>query len=64
MEKKIGEAAGKIWKALHTAGAMGKSQLSKATGLPVDALDQGIGWLAREGKLAVDAATQSFKLKK
>lgn len=63
MEKKIGEAAGKVWKALNAAGVMGKPQLAKATGLPADLLNQGVGWLAREGKLASDDNGR-LKLKK
>jgi len=64
MEKQIGEAAGKIWQALHAGGPMSKPQLARATGLPAGAVDQGIGWLAREGKIVVDEKTQSLKLKK
>lgn len=51
MEKEIGEAAGTIWNALSASGAMSKAKLAKATGLPTARVDQGIGWLAREGKL-------------
>ncbi len=64
METKIGDAAGKVWKALNAAGAMGKPQLAKATGLQSDLLNQGVGWLAREGKLASDDDGRSLKLKK
>jgi hypothetical protein len=64
MESKIGEAAGKIWQVLSTGGSMNKTQLAKTTGLPGDLLNQGIGWLAREGKLASEEKSQSLKLKK
>lgn len=66
MESKIGQAAGKIWSALNANGSMGKAQLAKTTGLPSDLVNQGIGWLAREGKLIaeVQGKNQELKLKK
>jgi len=66
MEAKIGEAAGRIWQALHANGPMGKAQLAKVTGLSGDLLNQGIGWLAREGKLAAEGQdkNQGLRLKK
>ena len=64
METKIGEAAGKIWKALNVADSMGKTQLAKATGLTSDLVNQGIGWLAREGKIVCEDKSQGLKLKK
>jgi hypothetical protein len=66
MEAKIGEAAGKIWQVLKANGSLGKAQLAKATGLPGDLLNQGIGWLAREGKIVSEGQNmnQSLKLKK
>jgi hypothetical protein len=54
MESQIGEAAGKLWQALHTGGPMGKAQIAKATRLPTDLLNQAIGWLARESKLTFE----------
>jgi hypothetical protein len=52
IEKEIGEAAGKIWEALYKDGAISKSRLAKATGLSAALVNQGIGWLAREGKIS------------
>jgi DNA-binding transcriptional regulator GbsR (MarR family) len=52
IEQDIGEAAGKIWKALNAKGPMSISGIAKATGLSTQAINQGIGWLAREEKLA------------
>ena len=51
LELEIGDAAGKIWTILATKGSMSKTQLGKAAGLSAHQLNQGIGWLAREGKL-------------
>jgi len=52
MELEIGDAAGKIWKLLDEKGALSKSQIAKGSGLSTHLVNQGIGWLAREGKLA------------
>jgi hypothetical protein len=52
-EVPIGEVAGSIWQALHTQGRLSADELSRATGLVDGSLDQGIGWLAREGKLGI-----------
>ncbi|HOX05476.1 MAG TPA: winged helix-turn-helix domain-containing protein [Planctomycetota bacterium] len=49
----IGEAAGVIWRALDLQGYLTAEELSLETGLAEDRLNQGIGWLAREGKLSV-----------
>jgi hypothetical protein len=53
LEQAIGDAAGKIWSTLDMGGSMTRTQLGKKTGLPAPLLNQGIGWLAREGKLQV-----------
>ncbi|HOX06234.1 MAG TPA: winged helix-turn-helix domain-containing protein [Planctomycetota bacterium] len=63
MEAAIGFAAGKIWQTLNSKGPMAKSAIAKATGLAPDVLDQGIGWLAREGKLTVVKAGRVEQLK-
>jgi hypothetical protein len=51
VETRIGEAAGRIWQSLNTNGPASKAQIGRLTSLSSDLLDQGIGWLAREGKL-------------
>jgi len=53
MEQRIGEAAGTIWNALYAKESMTKSRIAKVTGLPTQLMNQGIGWLAREGKLTI-----------
>lgn len=63
MEIEIGFAAGKIWQTLNAKGPMAKSAVAKATGLSADVLDQGIGWLAREGKLMTVKAGRIEQLK-
>lgn len=54
LEKEIGDAAGKVWKILDKKGPMSKSRIAKETKLSANLLNQAIGWLAREGKLAIE----------
>ena len=63
METEIGFAAGKIWQTLNSKGPMAKSAIAKTTELPADLLDQGIGWLTREGKLITVKAGKIEQLK-
>jgi len=63
METEIGFAAGKVWQTLNSKGPMAKSAIARTTGLPADLLDQGIGWLAREGKLVGVKAGKIDQLK-
>jgi Mn-dependent DtxR family transcriptional regulator len=51
MEKKIGETAGSIWKLLGKTGEMPVSRVSKALKETDAVVYQGLGWLAREGKV-------------
>jgi len=48
---KIGENAGKVWKALHEKGPQNLSALKKATKLDDRHLYLALGWLAREDKV-------------
>jgi len=49
----IGNLAGVVWCALNDSkGAMTLKNLRKATKLKVSDMHLGIGWLAKEGKLA------------
>ena len=61
----IGHMAGKVWKAL-SEGEKTLTQLQKTTGLTVKEVGMGIGWLAKEGKIAFSgdkgALYQKFKL--
>ena len=54
---KIGENAGLIWNALQ-GGALTLKALKKATKLKNDDLNLALGWLAREGKVAFEAAEE------
>ena len=54
---KIGENAGLIWNALQ-GGDLTFKALKKATKLKNDDLNLALGWLAREGKVAFEAAEE------
>ena len=54
---KIGENAGLIWNALQ-GGALTLTAVKKATKLKNDDLNLALGWLAREGKVAFEAAEE------
>ena len=50
----IGEIAGTIWRVLSDNGPLSMAKLVKAVGEPRDTVMQGLGWLAREGKVNID----------
>ncbi len=52
MDAEIGNAAGIIWRCLDQHGGMSLSRLKRETHLTDQLLFMGLGWLAREGKLA------------
>lgn len=52
MDGEIGNAAGQIWRYLHTHGPATLRQLQRETGLTERLLLMGVGWLAREAQLA------------
>ncbi|MFN0017807.1 MAG: winged helix-turn-helix domain-containing protein [Pirellulaceae bacterium] len=49
----IGNAAGKVWHALHKDGSLSVAKLVETVELNRDVVMQAIGWLAREGKLQI-----------
>lgn len=63
IEKEVGEAAGKIWTALNSNCGMSQSQIAKRTKLSAKLLNQGIGWLAREGKLTTEKSKRTELIK-
>ncbi len=52
--ERIGETAGAIWRFLDSEGPASLSQLVKKVGEPRDTVMQGVGWLAREGKVQMN----------
>jgi len=49
----IGLIAGKIWQTLDAEGPLSFGKLVKKVGVPRDSVMQGLGWLAREGKIRI-----------
>jgi len=52
MMEEIGETSGVIWKTLSEKGEMPITRLRKASDLGPTLFLLGLGWLAREGKIA------------
>ena len=50
----IGATAGLIWQYLSTHGGVSLTRLAKDIDAPRDLIMQGVGWLAREGKIRFD----------
>ena len=64
MNEDIGNAAGIIWKFLdQQPEPVNLSALKNGVPLPATQLMMGLGWLAREDKLAIDMANGSTSYK-
>ena len=60
---RIGDAAGLVWRTLEgQAEGLSPTQLKTMTGLGADLLQQALGWLAREDKIAFRGAAKSLKV--
>jgi len=62
----IGETAGEIWKILKEEGPLSVSAINAKVKQPSNVVCMGIGWLAREDKLAFTQTKQgtSVSIKK
>ena len=61
MHDSIGNAAGQIWRLLANAkGQINITDLPKKTKLPAQTAYQGLGWLAREGKVHYEKKGRSI----
>lgn len=59
--EKIGQAAGLIWKMLSQAsGQVNITDVAKKTNLTTQLAYQGLGWLAREGKIEYEKKGRSI----
>ena len=59
--EKIGQAAGEIWKMLSQAsGQVNITDIAKRTNLTTQVAYQGLGWLAREGKIEYEKKGRSI----
>lgn len=54
LTERIGETAGAIWQLLNSEGPVSLTQLVKKIDQPRDTVMQGLGWLAREGKVEME----------
>ncbi len=57
----IGNNAGVIWNVLNANGKMTETKLKKESGLGSAEFYMALGWLAREGKLNVEAEVKGAK---
>jgi thymidine phosphorylase len=51
--QQIGEAAGSVWHVLNENGSLSLAKLVERVGGNRDVVMQAVGWLAREGKIAI-----------
>lgn len=55
----IGSVAGMVWHYLNENGSVTLSKLAKDMDAPRDMVMQGVGWLAREGKVRFEETPRS-----
>jgi len=55
----IGAIAGQVWRYLKDHGPVTLSKLARDIEAPRDLVMQGVGWLAREGKIAFHEGPRS-----
>jgi hypothetical protein len=60
MDGEIGVIAGAIWQALDGNGGYTLPKLREKIDCKAPVFDWAIGWLAREGKIAITPAKRSF----
>ncbi len=59
----IGTVAGKIWGFLAASGPVSLAAVEKGVNAPRSLVDMAVGWLAREGKVAVDREERSIRIR-
>lgn len=55
----VGSTAGRVWQFLEVNGRSSLSAIQRALGVPDSLANMAIGWLAREGKVAIQKERQS-----
>jgi len=55
----VGRVAGQVWQFLNANGPVTLSKLAREIEAPRDLVMQGVGWLAREGKIAFHEGPRS-----
>lgn len=61
--EEIGAIAGKVWGFLAASGAVSLSAVEKGVDAPRAQVYMALGWLAREGKIAVDREERSIRIR-
>jgi hypothetical protein len=56
--EQIGETAGVVWRLLDERGPLSMTKIIKESGAPRDLVLLGLGWLAREDKIAIDSESR------
>jgi hypothetical protein len=51
MNNRIGQIAGRVWRALGEKGAATVAQIAKSINEPAEVVTLAVGWLARENKV-------------
>ena len=60
-QTKIGKHAGEVWKSLQSNGLSTPAEIAERTTLMVGEVNQALGWLAREAKLAGEVSGRRVK---
>jgi hypothetical protein len=63
MDEEIGSTAGSIWRTLNHNGELSLAQLKKEVNGKTPVFDWSIGWLAREGKIAILPEKRSYRVR-
>ena len=58
----IGTVAGVVWRYLEESGPVTLSKLAREIDAPRDLVMQGVGWLAREGKVMFHEGARSKRI--
>ena len=60
--EKVGETAGMVWKYLNENGKTNLSAVERGVKAPKPVVHMAVGWLAREGKLALVEENRDVRL--
>jgi hypothetical protein len=63
MQEEIGTAAGAIWRALNANGELSLLGLKQQVEAKPPVFDWALGWLAREGKIALTRHRRSYRVR-
>ncbi len=61
--EEIGATAGKVWGFLTASGTVSLSAVEKGVDAPRAQVYMALGWLAREGKVAIDRDERSLRIR-